>query len=139
VSLAQVRSEFNCSLAARQRSGEVALFAQEAAEVGVRQCKIRQRGDGAAIAGTSLGRPPRGSLGIPEVGMGLGRIRQHPHRLADQLNRALGASLAKSEETEQVKRVGVVGGFFKDFTVERGGSLEAPSLVVLKGSGQFRR
>jgi hypothetical protein len=70
--------------------------------------------------------------------MGLRRIWQHRHRLADQLNRALGAPLAKSEESEQVKRVGVVGIFIKDFTVKSGGSLEAPSLVVLKGRCQFR-
>jgi hypothetical protein len=50
VSLGQVRGEFNCSLAARQRGSEVAFVAEEATEVVVGQCKIRLRGDGAAMA-----------------------------------------------------------------------------------------
>ena len=38
-----------------------------------------------------------------------------------------------------MERVGVVRVFIKDFTVEIGGSLEAPGLVVLNRSFQFRR
>ena len=70
-------------------------------------------------------------------GVGLGKLRKHRHSLTDQLNCPFATALAKREESEQMKRIGVVRCLIKDLAVKGGGPRKAASLVMLEGGRQF--
>src|SRR5689334_12366585 len=112
--LGELWSELHSSPTVRQRSDEIPLFAKELTKVAVGRSEIRPQFDGAAIVGRSLGNASYRAVGVAEVRVGFGELRQYCYGLADQLDRPVATPLAKREDSKQVKGVGAVRLFVKD-------------------------
>ena len=135
--LGELWSSLHSSPTVRQRSDEIPLFAKELTKVAVGRSEIRPQCDGAAVVGRSYGNTSYQAVGVAKVGVGFGKLRQYRHSLADQLYRPVATTLAKCEDSKQVKGVGVVRYFMKDLAVKRGGPLEAAGLMVLEAAASW--
>jgi hypothetical protein len=75
---------------------------------------------------------------MAEVAVCLSKIRQCDDRSTDQLDRALGISLAYRNHSEQMERVRVAGRLGENPTIAGGGLSESPGPVMPDGRRKFR-
>ena len=114
---------------------EASVLVIRIAQIKVRLQQIRLKLDGSLIADNRIIEPARFAVHVPQAAIIKRGVRLRPDRLLDQIQRRCMISFLMGNTTQQVQRIGVLGGVFENVFVNRFGPRQIAGLMA--GDGLF--